>query len=369
MKLRLVLQLLLLVTGLAAGGLLLYRHFVPDQAGAATAEEQKGGAPQGPMATPVVAGKVRIGEVEGTLSAVGSLRSEESVTVSSEIAGRVKEILVAEGQRVSKGAVLVLLDASIYEAQLAQAEARQDLNQANMKRAETLRSRGNGTDLAVDEATANLRTDKAAATLAEAWIDKMRILAPFEGVLGLRQVSVGEYVEPGEAMFNLEAIDRLKVDFRVPEVYLSKVATDQKIEISTDALPGQTFPGTVYAIDPKVDPAGRSIVIRALVPNQDGKLRPGLFTRVELIVEHRQSAILVPEQALVPQGNDEYVYRVVDGKAKLTRVDVGERRAGEAEILEGLSPEDVVVFEGQIKIGDGAPVTVVPPQGQGQGQS
>jgi membrane fusion protein, multidrug efflux system len=366
MKLRLVLPLLVLLAVVLAGGWYLYRHFAAEPAVAA---EEQGAASQGPMATPVEAAKPKVGAVDTVIGAVGSLRSEESVTVSSEIAGRVKDILVAEGQRVPKDAPLVLLDASIYEAQLAQAQAREDLNAANMKRAQSLRSRGTGTEIAVDEATANMRTDRAAASLAQAWIDKMTIMAPFEGVLGLRQVSVGEYVEPGEAMFNLEAIDKLKVDFRIPEIYLAQVRVDQKLEIKTDALPGETFPGTVYAIDPRLDSQGRSMVIRALVPNQDGRLRPGLFARVDLIVDRHENALLVPEQALVPQGNDQYVYLVVDGKAKLTKVTVGERRAGEAEIVEGLKPDDLVIFEGQIKIGDGAPVMVVTKPAEGQGQS
>jgi membrane fusion protein (multidrug efflux system) len=358
-----------LLAALVVGGLYLYRTMDDT---AAVAEDAAGGAgeaapaePQGPMATPVEAARVKIGPVAHTISAVGSLRSEESVVVSAEIAGRVKEFLVEEGQKVAKDAPLFLLDATIHEALLDQAEARLELNRSNMERAQALRQRGTGTAVAVDEAAANLRADRTAIAVAQAWLDKMTVFAPFEGVLGLRQVSVGEYVEPGEPIFNLESIDRLKVDFRVPELALAQVAPGQQIEIRSDALPDERFVGTVYAIDPKVDNEGRSILVRARVPNEEGRLRPGLFVRVDLIVERRDNAILVPEQALVPVGDDQFVYRVIDGKAAMTKVTVGERRAGEAEITEGLTPEDVVIFEGQIKIGDGAPVTVVTKPAEG----
>lgn len=361
---------LVILAGLAAGGFYLYSELAGSgtnaaEEGGAPAGEQAGGGQAGPMASPVEAAKVKVGPMVRSIRAVGSLRSEESVMIASEIAGRVKEILVEEGQRVPKDAPLVLLDSSIYEAELAQAQASLALHRANMERAEELRRRGTGTVLAVDEAAANLRADQASIALAQAWLDKATLYAPFDGVLGLRQVSVGEYVQPGQVIFNLEAIDRLKVDFRIPEVFLQQLKIDQELELTTDALPGQAFPGTVYAIDPKVDPDGRSLVVRALVRNDGGALRPGLFVRVDLIVDRREDAMIVPEQALVPVGDELFVYRIVDGKAAFTQVKIGERRAGEVEIVEGVSPDDTVIFEGQFKIGDGAPVMVITGQGQG----
>lgn len=359
---------------LAAGGLYLYRELASGRVVAAEQGQEEGGGqgagpPGGMPPTAVEAAKVKVGSIVQAIRAIGTLRAEESVVVASEIAGRVKEILVEEGQRVPKDAPLVLLDSSIYEAELAQAQASLSLSRANMERARSLRERGTGTQLAVDEASAALRADQAAIALAQAWLDKATIYAPFDGVLGLRQVSVGEYVQPGQPIFTLEAVDRLKADFRIPEVSLLKIKVGQSIELTTDAVPGRTFPGQVYAIDPRVEPEGRNIVVRALVPNEEGVLRPGLFVRVDLIVGQRDNAILIPETALVPVGDDLFVYRVVDGTAVMTQVLAGQRREGEVEITEGLTPDDVVIFEGQIKIGDGAPVQVVTGQGEGQGEA
>jgi membrane fusion protein (multidrug efflux system) len=252
-----------------------------------------------------------------------------------------------------------VLDATIYRAELQQAQAQLALSQANNKRASELKDRGAGTVRAADEALASLRNDEASVQLAQARLEKTRIAAPFDGILGTRRVSIGAYLNPGEAVINLEQIDPLKVDFRIPEVYLKAVHLGQTLEIETDAFPGQVFIGEVYAIDPLVDVEGRSIFVRARVPNTNGPLRPGLFAEVTLVVERHEKAILVPERAIVPFGEDQFVFRVVDGKASMTKVVIGERQEGEVEITEGLSPNDVVISEGQMKLRDGAPVQVV----------
>ena len=178
-------------------------------------------------------------------------------------------------------------------------------------------------------------------------------------MVGLRKVSVGDFVNVGQDMVNLEQIDPLKADFRVAEVYLGAVKPGQRIELGVDAFPGEQFAGEVYAIDPLIDESGRSIVLRARLPNVDGRLRPGLFVRVMLVLNEREGAIKVPEQALMPQGQDQFVFRVVDGKAALTKVTAGIRRDGMVEIVEGLGPDDEVVTAGQLKIRDGAPVKPV----------
>ncbi len=158
-------------------------------------------------------------------------------------------------------------------------------------------------------------------------------------------------------MVNLESIDPLKVDFRVPEIYLKQVQVGQTLELALDALPGKTYQGKVTAINPLVDAAGRAIVIRALVKNADTALRPGMFARVKLLTREALDAIVLPEQALVPQGEDQYVFRVVDGKAVRTKVEVGQRRDSRVEILKGVAAGDTIVTAGQLKIRDGTPVT------------
>lgn len=312
-----------------------------------------------PRAVPVEASTVEVGTVTEEISAVGSLASNESVIVRPEIAGRIVAIHFIEGTRVDKDAPLFSLDDSIYRADLAEAQASLTLSERNYTRADELFKKGHGTARSRDEALAKLETDRAALALAKARLEKTQILAPFHGVIGLRRVSVGDYVVPGQDLVNLEDLDPIKVDFRVPERFLPALAKGQKLAVQVDAFPGQDFDGQVYALDPRIDAAGRSIAIRATVPNDDQRLRPGLFARIKLAVAARPNAILIPEQAIVPRGADRYVFKVVADKAVMTKVTLGLRRTGNVEIVEGLEPGDVVVTAGQLKIHDGAPVKVL----------
>jgi membrane fusion protein (multidrug efflux system) len=343
-----------------AGG---YWYFAP----AATQIAANGGpgGAAGGFAMPVEAKAVRVGTATQEVAAIGSLRSYESVVIRPEVAGRIAALDVPEGQRVDKGQILVRLDATVQKAELDQALAALALARANFERAESLLKRGAGTPQAVDQARATLLTDEAAVGLAQARLDKMVLAAPFAGVLGLRKVSIGDYVGPGTDIVNLEVIEQLKVDFRVPELLLASVRPGQKIAIQVDAFAGRSFTGVVYAIDPLVDAAGRSILLRATIDNLEAILRPGLFARVTLIVEVRENAIFVPEAALVPVGAQQFVFRIVDGKASFTKIRIGPRIAGEVEVIEGLGPTDVVVTAGILKIRDGMPVRVIEP-GAGQ---
>jgi membrane fusion protein, multidrug efflux system len=354
--LRILVQILIAAGMLAAaGGAWWFFYFEPPQA------EGAPGPPGGAgMAVPVETAPVEVGPIQRRLNAVGSLRSNESVIIRPEIAGRISGIRFEEGEQVGQGQVLVVLDDSVHRAEVEQVEASLLLSQANHDRAVDLLRRGVGTTKARDEAIAQLHADQASLELAKARLEKTVIRAPFDGVVGLRKVSVGDVVGVGQDIVNLEQIDPLKADFRVAEVYLAAVRRGQKIELTADAFPGETFPGEVYAIDPLIDESGRSILLRARLPNPDAILRPGLFVRVALVLNEREDAIQVPEQALVPQGQEQFVFRVVDGKAALTKVTAGIRRDGMVEITEGLGPDDEVVTAGQIKIRDGAPVQPVP---------
>ncbi|MCC2665949.1 MAG: hydrophobic/amphiphilic exporter, partial [Geminicoccaceae bacterium] len=190
-------------------------------------------------------------------------------------------------------------------------------------RAVDLLERKVGTTKTRDEAFSQMRVDQAELELARARLDKSTISAPFDGVVGLRKVSVGDFVDAGDEIVNVEQIDPLKADFRVAESYLGAVRPGQRIELGVDAFPGQAFTGEVYAIDPLIDEAGRSILLRAKLPNPDHVLRPGLFARVTLVLNEREDAIQVPEQALVPQGQDQFVFKVEDGKAAFAKVTTG----------------------------------------------
>ena len=313
----------------------------------------------GGFSIPVEAAIVAAGPLVRSIPAVGSLRSAESVIISSEIMGRISRLHVEEGRKVAKGTLLVEISPEIYDAELIQAQARLTLSQRNHERALELQKQGAGTIRALDEAAAALRNDLAAVELAKARLSKTRITAPFDGVLGLRRVSVGAYLNPGDAIVNLEAIDPIKVDFRVPENSLTAVHVGQLIDVVVDALPSMSFRGELYAIDPMIDVSGRSVLIRAQIPNPDGRLRPGLFAHVNLIVERRENALLLAERALVPIGNDQFVFTIVDGKATRVKVRIGQRRGGQVEVVEGLSAGDRVVTDGQIKLNDGMPVMVI----------
>ena len=182
--------------------------------------------------------------------------------------------------------------------------------------------------------------------------------SPFSGTIGLRSVSVGDYVKEGQDLVNLESLDPLKVDFRVPELALSQLRDGQTLQITLDALPDRTYDGRVIAINPLIDANGRAVVIRAQVPNKDGKLRPGMFARVRLFTSGSKDTLVVPEESLFPVGDDKFVYKVVDGKATRQKVEIGARREGRVEILTGLAANDVVVTAGVIKLREGAPVTI-----------
>ncbi|HYH17634.1 MAG TPA: efflux RND transporter periplasmic adaptor subunit [Azospirillum sp.] len=317
------------------------------------------GPPGGMPPMPVEAVPVRVGAIARTVTSVGSLLSNESVVIRPEVAGRIAEIAFQEGQSVRKGTVLVRLDDSVARATLAQAQASIAFDRADLARAEELLSRNVGTARTRDQAHAKLLADQAAVQLAQAQLEKLTITAPFDGVLGLRKVSVGDVVQPGKDIVNLEEVDTLKLDFRVPEAYLPAVKVGQTLALSVDAFGGRTFAGEVYAIDPLIDVNGRALAVRARVPNPDHALRPGLFARVTLTLTVQNDAIIVPEQSIVAFGNDQFVFKVVDGKAKQSKVRLGERRNAEVEIVDGLKPGDVVVTAGQLKIRDGAPVMVI----------
>jgi membrane fusion protein (multidrug efflux system) len=324
----------------------------------AAAPEAAAKAPQGPPPVVVEASKVSVVKLPQALAAVGSLRSDETVILRPEVAGRVAHIRFREGERVAKGQVLVKLDDSVQQADLDRAKANFTLSKTKHERSIDLRNKGFISSQALDEAVNNLKVAQADAELMQARSAKTAILAPFSGTIGLRQISVGDYVKEGQDMVNLESLDPLKVDFRVPELALSQVKDGQTLQITLDAIPDKAYDGKIVAINPLIDANGRSIVIRAQVPNKDGKLRPGMFARVRLFTSGSKDTIVVPEESLFPVGEDKFVYKVVDGKATRQKIDIGTRREGRVEVMNGLTPDDVVVTAGIIKLREGVPVAV-----------
>ena len=303
--------------------------------------------------------KARAASTTRDIEAVGSLLSDESVEIASEIAGRVAEIAFKEGQPVEEGATLVKLDDRLARAEVDDAKARFDLAAANNERAKALSQRGHVTERAADEAVSNLETARAALELARVRLSKHGLKAPFSGVVGTRRVSPGAYLAAGAPIVNLEKIDTLKVDFKIPETFLGDVRVGQEIELAVDALPRRTFEGEIYAINPQIDVNGRSLQIRARIANPERLLRPGLFARIRVKGLEERSIVMVPESAVVPRGGESFVYRVENGRVVEEKVKLGERRDGSVEIVEGLDGAALVVTAGQQRLRNGAEVEIL----------
>ena len=322
------------------------------------AAAKPGGGPPGGFAIAVEVAKIAAADFSDEASAVGNLKSNESVVMRPETPGRIAAVNFRDGAVVGKGAVLVTLDAAVQEAELEQARANLALARSNHKRNQELLEKKFVTAQALDNSAATLKVQEAAVQLAEAKVGRMRIKAPFNGMVGLRNVSVGDYVKEGQDLINIEDIGTLRVDFKLPETYLGRVAKGQVVEVSTDALPGEQFKAVLDAVDPMVDQNGRAISSRARLENATGRLRPGMFVRVRLLFGDRRNVLMAPEQAIVP-GAQPSVFKVVDGKAVATKVKLGVRRAAQVEIVDGLVVGDVVVTAGQLKLRDGAPVRAI----------
>ncbi len=326
-------------------------------AGKPAAGVQKSAPPAAVDVTQVASAKL-----SEDINAVGSIRSNESVILKPEIAGRITRLNFSDGQPVQKGQLLVGFDATVNLAEVQQAKAELAIAAANFTRNADLARQKFISERAKDESDANVQVLDAKLALAQARLAKLEIRAPFSGIVGIRTVSVGDYVKDGAELVNLEDISSVKVDFRVPEKFADRTARGQVIEVNVDALPGRVFSAKVDAIDPQVDASGRSSLLRGRIANADGKLKPGMFARVRLILSERPAALVVPEEAIVPQGDKVTVWKVVDGKAERVEVSTGLRRDAKVEILSGLKLGDTIVTAGQIRLSkSGTPVRIAQP--------
>jgi membrane fusion protein (multidrug efflux system) len=303
--------------------------------------------------------------------AVGSLRANESVTLRSEVSGRIQKIGFTDGARVQRGTVLIALDASVTAAEVEQARAELSLAQANFERTSELAARNFVSQSAKDQSAANLKVLDAKVRLAEARLAKSEIRAPFGGVMGLRNVSPGEFVREGADLAVIEDIGSMKVDLRLPERYFGQVRPGQTVQLSVDSLPGKVFRATLQAIDAQIDANGRSLLARGTLANPDGALRTGMFARARVVLRENPDALTIPEEAVIVQGTESSVWRVDAGKVQRVRIQSGLRREGRVEIVSGLSGGDLVVTAGQLRLNrDGQEVRVTDPDrrpGQGGG--
>lgn len=316
-----------------------------------------GAAP--PPAMPVKAVAAKVAPALDEASAVGTLRADESITVRPEVAGRIAEIRFNEGNGVARGAILVRLDQAELAAVVASSAAQLQWDTQRLDRSEDLFRKGFISQQALDDQKTSLARAKAKFAEDQARLAKTEMRAPFAGVMGLRQVSEGAYVAAGTDIARLEKIDQLKLDFRVPETFLARLRPGQSVKVAVDANQGREFTGTIYAIEPAVDEQTRTILARARVTNPDLRLRPGMFARVQVALGVRENAVWIPEAAIVPRGQDSYVFRVANGKVDLVRVRTGIRKVGEVEVMDGIAAGELVVTEGLQRIGPGSPVQVM----------
>ena len=319
--------------------------------------------------TPVELGKPEKLNWPKSVTAIGSLRSDESVIVRAEQPGRITALNFKEGQPVHIGQMLVQLDDSVARAELEQSRANQKLAKAKFDRAVELKERNFISGQAKDEAENAMRVADATVSLSEAKLTKYSIKAPFSGTVGLRTASLGDYVKDGQDIVNLEKTDPIKVDFKVPELFQSKISVGQALSVALDALPGQPFTGRVYAVNPQLDTAGRAVVLRAQMDNRTGVLKSGMFARVRLTLSDTGDTVVVPEQAVAMQGEEQIMFKVVDGRAMRTKVEVGQRRDGKVEIVEGIGGGDTIVLAGWQRLRDGSAVRPASVGASAQGAS
>lgn len=317
------------------------------------------GAPQG-GGLPVVAYTVVAAPLSAEISNVGTLEAGEAASLRAEVPGTVAVIHFTEGAPVKKGELLLEIDRRTYQEEYNQAKAAYELARLTESRRRKLLKDKFISEQAVDEATGGLRATQAAMQAAKVRLDKTKITAPFDGVVGLRDLSVGDFLNVGDVITEVVALDPMKMQVAVPERYLARLKDRLAVSLSVDAWPGREFSGELYAVNPTVDSNTRNVTIKAVIRNKDGELRPGMYARVNLSLGESESALMIPEEAIIPQGEKASVMKVVEGKVAPTEVALGIRRDGKVEVLTGLAAGDVVITAGHMKVGPGMPVTVLP---------
>lgn len=341
------------------------------QGGPAAAARPGGGPPSGPTAggapgqggsgssgmppVAVVTAPVRSERLSFELEALGTAGANEAVDITAKVANQVTAVRFTEGQQVRRGDVLVELDGAQARADLAVAEAALAESRSQYQRSQELYTTKVLSDQQLEQIEATFKANEARVTSARSRVGDTVIRAPFAGRVGLRRVSVGSLISPGTVITTLDDTSTIKLDFTIPETFLSVVTPGLEIAARSVAYPDASFGGRVSSVDSRVDPATRSVTVRALVPNPQGLLKPGMFLTVRLS-RGAVDALLVPEQALVPEQGDVFVFVVADGVAEKRLVRIGQRSVGDVQIVDGLAEGELVVTEGTQKLRDGAPV-------------
>ena len=315
------------------------------------------GGSQGQAPIPVVAVPARVERMKLEIEALGTARANESIDVTAKVSNLVSAVRFREGQQVRRGELLVELDAEQARAELAIAQAALTETRNQFDRSRELYATRVLSDSQIEQIEATLKANEARVAAAQSRLDENFVRAPFDGRVGLRRVSVGSLVSPGTVITTLDDTRTIKLDFTIPETGLAAVAPGLAISARSVAYPDRTFDGTVASVDSRVDPATRSVTVRAALPNPEGLLKPGMFLTVRLS-RGEADVLLVPEEALVPEQGEVFVFVVVDGTAGKRAIRAGERRVGYVQVLEGLAAGELVVTEGTQKLRDGARVSL-----------
>jgi membrane fusion protein (multidrug efflux system) len=315
-------------------------------------EEQRGGGP-----TPVVVADVIRAPFLDTLQAVGTAAANESIEITASVSDRVQSLTFREGELAQAGQILVQLDTREEEAELAEALANLDDQRRQFERLDALVATNSAALSQRDEQKSRMDAAAARVDVIRARIADRTLRAPFSGLVGLREVSPGALVSPGARITTLDDIQPLKLDFSIPESFLTILRPGAVIRARTIAYPGRVFEGRVAHISPRVDPVTRSVAIRAELPNDERLLRPGMLLTVDLVRDRRRG-LMVPEAALIPEGDRQYLYRLVGGTVERVEVGIGARRPGIVEITRGLEEGDRVVVEGAVRLRPGVEVRI-----------
>lgn len=322
----------------------------------------EGSAP-GAFAIPVVAVQAKRQPISESLSLIGNITANEIVEIKSETEGIVEQIYFNEGQRIEKGTLLLKLDETRLAASLAQADANYKLALANFERAKQLFEDKLISQQEYDQTASSFAASEANAEFMRRQLKDARIYAPFTGITGARMIGPGQVVSRNTTLTWLVDLDTVKVEVTVPERYLGQVQEGRPLEFKAAAFPDETFRGEVYFVSPQLDPNTRTALVKARIPNPGLKLRGGMFARLELTLRHKSDGLVIPEPALMSNGDSFLVFAIDDQTNSVMKpVKIGLRLAGKAEILNGLAPDEWVVVEGHQKLRPGAAVKLAPPE-------
>jgi len=296
--------------------------------------------------------------VRDEIHTVGSLKALRAVELTTEVSGRVVAIHLGAGRRVEQGELLLRLDDRQARADLAEVEAQLADAQRQLERATRLRSNNSVSQSQVDALRTAVDVALAQRQAARVRLENHSIRAPFAGVVGLSDITVGTYVTAGTSITTLDATEEMELAFSIPEKFLAQVYLGQEVRGESPAYPERVFHGRLAELGSRVDELSRTLPVRALIDNHEGLLRPGQFMSATLILEQRE-ALVIPEQALLVRGGDHFVFVVRDGHAHRVAVEPGARKPGLVEVVSGLQPEDQVIVTGQERLSSGDPVRVL----------